>query len=397
MTSIGARLLNGRYALTATPRLGGMATVYKASDVKNDNAIVAVKLLNRGSGDARLLDKVFDREYGALRRLEHPNIVRLLDGGRDEQTQHRFLVFDWLDKDLERVLQERRGAAWGWDDFYEQIGEGVLNALARAHELEVAHRDITPGNILIADDGSPRVADFGIAKIATDFAPGMTLAEYRTEPYAPPSGEDFEYLYTRDVYSWAVVALVAVSGINPYDDRYAGRPTASLDDAVEQADVPAEIAVFLGRCISREPADRPVDANVALADLRRIHAHRRDAARAAGLIDRPIYHLQLTAKVRDALRLDFDVSSDQEAEPLLLEDLSDEVGFLPYRSEKFDTEGHFNLLGAELRLHVEIAGDRLVVRRVTQDSSSFLDRERERAHRVFAKFVLGAPRRQAGR
>src|SRR4051812_32287933 len=102
-----ARLLNGRYALSASPRHGGMATVFKANDLENDNAVVAVKLLNRGSGDARLLDKVFEREYGALRRLEHPNIVNLLDGGRDEETQHRFLVFEWLEQDLEHFLRAR--------------------------------------------------------------------------------------------------------------------------------------------------------------------------------------------------------------------------------------------------------------------------------------------------
>src|SRR4051812_24285117 len=133
MKSSGPRLLNGRYALGASPRLGGMATVYKASDLADDNRPVAVKVLNRGAGDAALLDKVFQREYGALRRLDHPNIVRLLDGGRDEDTGHRFLVFDWHERNLEQELDRRRGTQWGWDDFYEEIGEGVLSALASAH------------------------------------------------------------------------------------------------------------------------------------------------------------------------------------------------------------------------------------------------------------------------
>lgn len=376
-----------------------MATVYRASDVDNDNEIVAIKLLNRGAGDARLLDKVFEREIGALRRLEHPNIVILLDGGRDTETQHRFLVFEWLERDLQRVLEERGGAAWGWDDFYDQIGEGLLSGLARAHELEVAHRDVTPGNVLIADDGSPRITDFGIAKIATDFSPGMSLAEYRTEPYAPPSGDASEFLYTRDVYSFAVIALMAISGVDPYSEKYAGRRMESIGDALTVANAPAEVLRFLERCTSQEPAERPFDANAALADLRRIHSERRELARAAGLVAQPTYSLKLTGKVREALRFDFDVQSDQEAGSILLADLTDEVGFLAWRIDAFQdgtsTEGHFMLLGAEFRLHVQFDADRLLVRRVTRDSSSFLDRERERAHCLFATFVLSPPRDKA--
>ena len=306
-----------------------MATVYKANDLENDNRVVAVKLLNRGSGDARLLDKLSEREYGALRRLEHPNIVCLLDGGRDEETQHRFFIFEWLERDLGDLLKERRGTTWGWDDFFEQIGEGVLSGLARAHELEIAHRDVTPGNILADDDGSPRITDFGIAKIATDFAPGMTLEGFRTEPYAPPSGEDFEHMYTRDVYSFAVVALVALTGIDPHAQEYVERPRKSLSDALAAADAPSEVVQFLERSTSQEPGERPTDANAALAELRRIHAERREAARAAGLIEKQTYSLQPTAKVREALRLDLDVQSDEEAGKLLIADLTDEVGFLP--------------------------------------------------------------------
>jgi hypothetical protein len=396
--SSGPRLLNGQYALSASPRLGGTATVYKASDLHDDNKLVAVKLLNRGSGDAALLDKVFDRECGALRRLEHPNIVRLLDGGRDADTGHRFLVFEWLERDLEQLLREHRGTQWGWDDYFEQIGEGVLAGLACAHEVEIAHRDVTPGNILVTADGEPRITDFGIAKIATDFAPGLSVADHRTEPYAPPSGDNFEFLYTRDVYSFGVVALVALSGINPYTEEYRLSPKKSITDALAVADAPREVLGFLESCVSSEPADRPRDATAALAEIRRIHATRRRVAQAAGLVTRPVYHLKLTPKVRDALRIDFDVNTDDEAGKLLLDDLGDEVGFVPMRAATFSdgrsTDGHFELFGTELRLHIEIAAGhavRLTVRRVTRDSSSFLDRERERALCTNASFELGVP------
>ena len=393
------RLLNGRYALGATPRLGGMATVYKANDMEADNKTVAVKILNRGSGDARVLDKVFEREYGALRRLEHPNIIRLLDGGRDEESEHRFLVFEWLERDLERVLRDRRGTSLGWDDFYDQFGEGILNGLAHAHEMEVAHRDVTPGNVLVTDDGSPRLTDFGIAKLASDFAPGMTLEGWRTEPYAPPGGEYYEFRYTRDVYSFAVVALVALSGLDPTSEHYVGRSAEIIGEALALADAPAEVLGFLERCTSQNPDERPADANVALAELRKIHAERREIAIASGLAGRPLYSLRLSGKVREALRSDFDVQSDEEAGNLLLADLTDEVGFLPWHTETFvdgtPTEGHFGLLGAEFRLHVQLDEDRLRVLRATRDSSSFLDRERERAHRVFADFALTPPRDRA--
>ena len=131
MPEFGARLINGRCALTPNPRRGGMAEVFAASDLSADAKKVAVKFFREEYTHGELLAKAFRRECQALRDLHHPHIVALLDTGKDAQTNRHFLVLDWLDQDLSEWLAANAFA--GWDDFYGEFGRPLLDALAFAH------------------------------------------------------------------------------------------------------------------------------------------------------------------------------------------------------------------------------------------------------------------------
>lgn len=388
----GPRILNGQYALGAQPRRGGAALVYRASDLRNDNTLVAVKILPQGRHGSRLADKFFDQEYRSLVRLEHPNIVRLLDGGRDAETGNKFLVFEWVDLDLAKIIEDA-GAPLGWDDFAARFGEPILSGLARAHAEQIAHRDIKPANILITADDIPKVADFGIAKIATDVAPGLTVGNFRTEPFAPPSGEGLSARYSADVYAVAVTALVAISGLDPHTDRFQANPREYVQEALEAADAPSDVLTFLERCASNDPDERPQNAGAALAEMRAIAARRRADADALGFVSRPVCHLQLTQKVIDGLLVDFDASTLPEVRARLAQDLEGDAAVMPFGQPAFkdgtSTDGHFHILGSELKLHVEFVSDsphRLLVRAIRTEQGVFLDRDRDRAWRGRVEF-----------
>lgn len=397
----GPRILNGQYALGAAPRRGGAALVYRASDLNNDNAVVAVKVLQQGRHGPRLADKFFNQEYRSLVRLEHPNIVRLLDGGRDTETGNRFLVFEWVERDLSTVIKDEP-STMGWDDFADRFGEPVLSALARAHTEQIAHRDIKPANILVTTEGVPKVADFGIAKIATDISPGLTVGDFRTEPFAAPSGEGLSARYSADVYAFAVTALVAMSGLDPYVDRFQTDPRAYVHASLRATDAPSEVLAFLERCASPDPGERPQNAGAALSDLRAIAARRRAQAQELGFASRPVCHLTLTRKVEENLFLDFDVATRDEVFTRLAEDLEGDAAILPFTKDAFSdgasTEGHFFILGAELRIHAQFAAstpDRLVIRAVRAEHGVFLDRDRERAWRGPLAYRFEPPREAA--
>jgi hypothetical protein len=396
-TSSQSRILNGRYALSPSPRSGGMGTVYRASDLAEEHAAVAVKLIHVSNGH-RLAHRVFEREYKSLVKLEHhPNVVRLLDAGRDAETDLQFLVFEWIERDLKSVI-EAQAEAPGWDEFARNLLEPILSAIARAHELEVVHRDIKPANILVTDEGVPKIADFGTAKYLEDFAPGLTLADWRSKPFAAPDGEGVRAKYSGDVYSAAVTALAMLSGVDPYLRRFQEEPVAYVTEALAALDAPAEALDFLQRCTSTDPDVRFYDGGTALTELQAIGSRRRDEAHRLGFGTAPTCYLKLPRKPVEALMADLELSSREEVEAHLLKDLESKAGFLPFARPTFEdgrsTEGHFYLIGSEFRCHVQIDNNptgRLLVHNIRPDSGVFLDRDRERAWQGAVTFRIDAP------
>src|SRR5262245_15737662 len=209
MASGGREILLGRYLLLQQHQAGGMASIYKARDIERDE-LVAVKRFDRDRHLPELEAEAYRREVEALRNLSHLHILRILDQGEDERSRP-FLVLEWMSHDLVEHRRRNASAFNGWDDLAEQVALPLLDALAHAHANGFCHRDVKPANILIADDGSIKLADFGISKLKKCLQPRITLNEFVSRPYAPPEPDDGSRTYARDVYAFGVLCLWALS------------------------------------------------------------------------------------------------------------------------------------------------------------------------------------------
>jgi len=248
----------GHYVLLDSDvRSGGLSVIRKGVDLR-DGSSVAIKFVSAASDN--LTRKLFERETRALRELAHPNIVRFRDAGIDS-TGSYYVVLDWVERCLTDLLKDR---PWtNWDDLYESLARPLIEGLSHAHLRLLEHRDIKPGNILIAADGSPLLADFGISKIRGDEQHSdLTVQGFRSGPYAPPELEA-QRPYVRDVYSIGVVLLqcLSESPIRDFSDVHL---------ALESAPVPPDIRKILEACVNPDANERPANANDLATQLRRV-------------------------------------------------------------------------------------------------------------------------------
>jgi hypothetical protein len=161
------RTIAGQFALVETTDnlvgQGGMARVYQGTDL-NTGELVAIKILRPElvAGREELVAR-FVREGEALRQLDHPCIVKLL-AATEEEGQH-YLVMEYVGGSLSDLLahQDLLPPSRVLD-----ITLDLVDALTRAHRLGIVHRDLKPGNVLLSEDGTPRLADFGLALLAGD-------------------------------------------------------------------------------------------------------------------------------------------------------------------------------------------------------------------------------------
>lgn len=186
---MGAEMISGRFLLLPnTPRAGGLSEVRKAVDTTSEEGdYAAVKLLRQRDDE---VSQIFlARETAALKALEHPHIVRMLDSGWDAESGRYFIALEWIEHSLKEEMAAGRPVDWA--SFFTRIGRPLASALAYAHEHQVEHRDLKPGNVLVTDDGVVKLADFGIAKILSKVVvTDQTVAGYRSTLYAPPEQGD---------------------------------------------------------------------------------------------------------------------------------------------------------------------------------------------------------------
>ena len=218
---IGRRI--GAYELVARIGRGGMGDVYRArrADAQFDKE-VAIKLVRAGY-DTDSIIRHFRYERQILASLESPNIARLYDGGTTEEGVP-YLIEELIEGvPVDRYCDERGLGLTARIDLFRQ----VCAAVQYAHQRSVIHRDIKPNNILVTNDGVPKLIDFGIAKILDQTAqPAATQLRAMTLDYASPEQVRGEVITTStDVYSLGVVLYQLLTGRMPY----AGAMTAAHD------------------------------------------------------------------------------------------------------------------------------------------------------------------------
>lgn len=264
-------MLNERFVLSGEPiASGGHSQLFRAVDLHRNNESVAVKLFSPPIiKDNRVLTLSWTNELTAYQALgEHKNLVRLVDWGRTDE-RAPYLVFEWLQGDLFEHLGTLE--IGGWDDFWP-IARDILAGLEVLHNAGYVHRDIKPENILVDSDGSVKVADFGTTRLSESVTLGLTMAPLGTVPYAPPERGTLSPIPSYDLYSFAVLCLVGLSGGKVPENA------SAVESLFQASDFPQDVGALVRGCLSIEPLDRPESAAGLLASLSEIQ-HRRERGR----------------------------------------------------------------------------------------------------------------------
>ena len=190
----------GRYQVLEDIATGGQGAVYKATDPLLDR-IVAIKVLKPElTSDGSYLER-FSREAAMAAGIDHPNVVKIHDMGEDGG--RHFIVMEYLPRNLAGLIPQDKGLPV---DRVLELGGQIAEGLAAAHSLGITHRDMKPQNVLITEDGTAKVTDFGIARaeaLSTMTATGMIMG---TPHYMSPEQAAGERVDVRsDVYSLGCV------------------------------------------------------------------------------------------------------------------------------------------------------------------------------------------------
>ena len=280
------RVLEGRYRLVSRIARGGMATVYEGVDLRLDRT-VAVKVMHPGLGDDDDFAARFVREARAAARLSHPHVVAVHDQGDDDGTV--FLVMELVaGHTLHEVIAKEAPMA---PARALELLEPVLSALASAHRAGLVHRDVKPANVLIADDGRVKVADFGLAKaVSADTQHTATQGVLiGTVSYLAPELVVEGRADTRaDVYAVGVLLYELLTGVKPHE----GETVIQVAYKHVHQDVPPPservpglppyVDALVARATARDRTLRPADAAVMLHQV-----HRVASALADGVADDP--------------------------------------------------------------------------------------------------------------
>ncbi len=272
----------GPYRIGEPIGRGGMGAVFKAVHEKTGEE-VAVKVIAASVSDDMRFRRRFDAEIKTLIKLKHPNIVSLIGAG--EQHGQLFYSMELVNgESLQQRLRREKRLAW---PFVLDMGIEVCNALKHAHNFGVVHRDLKPANLLIADNGSTKLVDFGIAKLygsADQTAAGSVLGT--ADFMAPEQANGGPITPRTDLYALGNVLYACFAGRPPFAGRTMTRVIESLQRETPAPldliapDVPVEIVQLVHNLLEKVPDERPPTA---LAVMNRMKAIRAGLQRQAEL------------------------------------------------------------------------------------------------------------------
>jgi eukaryotic-like serine/threonine-protein kinase len=257
------RLLDGRYRVESLIATGGMATVYLGTDTRLDRT-VALKIMHAElAGDEDFVRR-FVGEARSVARLSHPNVVGVYDQGADGRTL--YLAMEYVPGYNLRDLLKERGRLHPAQAL--DIMDGLLAGLGAAHAAGMVHRDVKPENVLLADGGVVKVADFGLARLLAGHSHTKTGMLIGTAAYLAPEQVSQGTADARtDVYAAGVMLFEMLTGVQPHT---ADTPLAVAYKHVNEV-VPAPSALVPGippalddlvtRATSRDPGLRPADGS----------------------------------------------------------------------------------------------------------------------------------------
>jgi serine/threonine protein kinase/beta-lactam-binding protein with PASTA domain len=264
-------VLNDRYRIDAKIARGGMAMVYRGTDLRLDREI-AIKVMHEHLISDDTFVERFRREAINAGRLTHPNLVAIHDQARDGDIV--YLVMEYLPSVTLRRELKHRGTFTPRQAIV--VLDAILAALEAVHSTGIIHRDLKPDNVLLGTDGQVKLADFGLARAVTTATTTKTLIG--TVGYVAPE------LVTRagadartDLYTVGIMFYEMLTGAQPYTDEVPIQVAyRHVHDTVPPpSDVVARLSPRLDALVlwatSKDPEDRPADAaefRLALAEAR---------------------------------------------------------------------------------------------------------------------------------
>src|ERR1700754_4925375 len=275
MSTLLGTTLNDRYRLEARIGAGGMSTVYRATNETLERQ-VAIKLMNREiASDSDQLER-FRREARAVAQLSHPHIVGVIDAGED--AGRPYIVFEYVEGETLKERIRRLGEL----PIAEAVAYAIeiARALGVAHERGIVHRDVKPQNVLVDEEGSAKVTDFGIARTLDE--DGLTqdgrvlgTTDYVSPEQAlghPVSGQS-------DLYSLGVVLFEMLTGTVPF--RGENQVAVAMKHVREQLpdvqlrrpEVSSALAAVLDRATAKETERRYATDAELIADLEQVLAY----------------------------------------------------------------------------------------------------------------------------
>jgi serine/threonine protein kinase len=276
------QLIEKRYLVQRLIGRGGMGSVYEVQDVK-ENRVLALKILTQVAMEADS-EQRFMREFEMLSKINHPAILKVYGWGR-YQDQLYFVSEFVAGRDLKSEIKTR--GPWPAEEAAKLLST-IADALAVAHSMGVVHRDIKPHNIMIANDGSVRLLDFGIARktggaMETLTKTGMIVG---TPEYMSPEQFGTHRVDERsDLYSLGVVLFELMTGKVPFGGE---TPVAIAMKVIQQPsvaprsvrkDIPEWIDRIVVKCMEKDPKSRYLNASQLAVELRKPNAKARPSMR----------------------------------------------------------------------------------------------------------------------
>lgn len=271
MDKYTGKKLDGRYEIRELIGVGGMANVYHCYDTIDDRE-VAIKILKDEFLDNEDFIRRFKNESKAIAVLNHPNIVRVYDVSFGDMIQ--YIVMEYIDGiTLKEYIEMQQVLDWKET---LHLTTQILKALQHAHENGIVHRDIKPQNIMLLQDGTIKVTDFGIARFSSNATRTMTEQAIGSVHYiAPEQARGDKTDGKTDIYSVGVMMYEMLTGKLPFDgDSAVSVALMQLQTTAQRPrqvnpDIPSGLEEITIKAMQKTPESRYHSAVEMLSDIER--------------------------------------------------------------------------------------------------------------------------------
>lgn len=268
------KIISRRFRVEEVIGRGGMAIVYRAFDLK-EHQTVALKVLRAEYEDDPEYQERFKREAEVCGRLNHPNVVNMIDFGRVGGVS--YIAIEYVDGETLKELITRSGQIE--QEQAVRYALQILAALAHAHQRGVVHRDVKPQNVLVSRTGQLKISDFGIAGVAdskTLTTDGNVMGSVHY--FSPEQAKGMKATAASDLYAVGVILYEMLTGHVPFEGETAVSVAMmhlmeTPRPVHEQADVCRAVELIVSKSLEKQPQNRYQSADAMMRDLRRALRH----------------------------------------------------------------------------------------------------------------------------